>query len=470
MRQAYARTRRAEAAAGLRPDAEEAYARAVIDLAMLVGETAMMCGATAARSTKLVRRVAAAYDLPVQVDATYIRIIVSYHPSVAADPITTMRVVPAGTIDYHRLGELEALVNDISTGSLDAASARVRLSDVRGRPSQYQTWVVVLASAAMGGAFAAFLGGSFADQVIAALATALVDLVRRPVLRLGATAFFAQVVGAAVPTAIALALMSARAHSSAQFWQGVSPSIVVAAGMASMLAGVGLVTTASEAIDGYYITAGARTYEVLTMTGGIVLGLLLTLWAGLQLGVPGYLAPGSGYTAPLALQLFAAGVIAISFGIGCHMGPRASVVAFALGTLLYASYAAARLLTDSHPAASGVAAVVVGLVSQLSARRLWIPAVAMVTVGVSPLMPSLLLYRGVFAAVTGMGPDRPGALLLRCAMTALALAVGTSFGTSLAIAAQRVVRSVRRRRAAEPALASVGHPNPDDPAEGGHTA
>lgn len=332
-------------------------------------------------------------------------------------------------------------MDDVRAGQLEVGEARVRLSEVRARSSQYKTWVMVLASAVMGGAFAAILGGSMGDQVLASVATALVDIVRRPVLKWG-SAFFAQVAGAAVPTAIALAVMSARQHWQAPVLQEMSPSIVVAAGMASMLAGVGLVAAASEAIEGYYLTAGARTYEVLTMTGAIVLGLLTTLWLGIRLGVPGYIAPGAGYTTTLPHQLFAAGVIALAFGIGCHISPRASVVAFGLGTLLWAGYAAARLVTVSHPAASGVA-VGIGLAAQLFGRRLAIPVVALVTVGVSPLMPSLLLYRGVFAAVAGMGGEDAGTLLIRCAMTALGLAVGTSFGTALALAVQRAGRARR---------------------------
>lgn len=189
------------------------------------------------------------------------------------------------------------------------------------------------------------------------------------------------------------------------------------------------------------------------MTGAIVLGLLVTLWLGLRVGVQGYLTPVAGFTTALTHQLFAAGVIALAFGVGCHMGPRASVVAFWLGVLLWGGYSAARTLTDSHPAASGVAAVLIGLVSQLTGRKLAIPVVAMVTIGVSPLMPSLLLYRGVFTAVTGLGPDPAGTLMLRCAMTALALAVGTSFGTAVALALQRFGR-LRRMRLRHRAVAT----------------
>lgn len=453
MRQAYLKTRRKDEAAAQEDDAEEMVARAIIDLAMRIGETAMLSGATAAQSARLVGRVTRAFHLPAHVDATYTRIVVSYQPSFAGDPITAMRVVPAGMIDYHRLGELESLVESVQAGHLEVGEARVRLSEVRGRASQYRTWVMVLASGVMGGAFAAILGGSVGDQMVAALATALVDLVRRPLMKFGTTPFFAQVVGAAVPTAIALGLMSARSHWPNTVWESMTPGIIVAAGMASMLAGVGLMAAASEAIEGYYLTANARTFEVFTMTGAIVLGLLVTLWLGLRVGVQGYLTPVAGFTTALTHQLFAAGVIALAFGVGCHMGPRASVVAFWLGVLLWGGYSAARTLTDSHPAASGVAAVLIGLVSQLTGRKLAIPVVAMVTIGVSPLMPSLLLYRGVFTAVTGLGPDPAGTLLLRCAMTALALAVGTSFGTAVALALQRFGR-LRRMRLRHRAVAT----------------
>lgn len=98
MRQAYLKTRRKDETTTDEADTEELVARAVVDLAMRIGETAMLCGATAAQSARMVRRVARAYRLPVHVDATYTRIMVGYHPSIAKDPITTIRVVPAGMI------------------------------------------------------------------------------------------------------------------------------------------------------------------------------------------------------------------------------------------------------------------------------------------------------------------------------------------------------------------------------------
>lgn len=447
MQQATRTRRRAAEQADVR-DAEMLVARSVVDLALRAGEMALMSGATASRSARLVLTITRAFELPVHVDVTYTRILVSYTPSVASDPITTMRVVRAGTLEYDRLTRLENLVRRIEDHQVDLDTARDLLRLITAEPREYRTWILLLASAVLGGAFAAFLGGGFGDQVLAAVATVLVDVVRRPLVRAGLADFFATTIGASIPAIFALALMALRPIWPHPWLLDLSPGLIVAAGMASILAGVGIVSAAIEAIEGYYITAAARTYEVLIMTLGIVLGLLIVLWLGMALGIPAYVSPTQGIWPNMALQFLSAGLIAFSFAVSCNMGPRSSLVALAMGLLLWVGYVVGRGLIDSHPAAAGIAALGVGLVARLVTRPLRIPLVALVTVGISPLMPALYLYRGVYALATGPQPgvEPPAPVLLRCAMTALALAIGTSFGATVGSVLLRARREISGHR------------------------
>ena len=50
-------------------------------------------------------------------------------------------------------------------------------------------------------------------------------------------------------------------------------SLVVAAGIVVLLAGMSLVSAAQDAINGFPVTAGARAFELVTLTIGIVVGI-----------------------------------------------------------------------------------------------------------------------------------------------------------------------------------------------------
>ncbi|GAA1390100.1 threonine/serine ThrE exporter family protein [Luteococcus peritonei] len=465
---AYRRQRQA-AAEQESADAESAIARSITDLTMRLGELCLASGAGTARTTQMLRHVARAYGLPIHVDVTYTRIILSYQPSIAADPITIMRSVAPGGVEYDRLTRLETLVARIEEDRLPLPDARDQLRRIVSEPRVYRRWVLLVAAAVMGGAVAMLLGGSWADILVAFLATGASELVRSELVLKGLANFFAQAAAAAVPTLAGLLVMATAPLLPTA--AAVAPSMVIAAGMVALLAGLGVVTAAGDAIDGYYISAGARVVEVTVMTGGIVMGLVLTLWLGLRLGVPAYISPAEGFYTPTAIALVSAGIIAASFGVLCNMGPRSLVVATGLGVVLWAVYELADAVLVSYPARVGVAALLVGFLSRLVTRPLRIPMVAMITVGIAPLMPGLLLYRAIYGFTStsvGLGDD-PSMLLMTCSLTALALAAGSGFGANLAgvllrLARMRRERAVRHARAAHPSsrLRSAAHARPQD--------
>lgn len=425
-------------------DASAAMARTITELAMTIGELSLASGASASRTTTMLRQVTRAYGLPMYIDITYTRIILSYQPSVEGDPITVMRLVGTGGTEYDRLTRLETLVVRIHEERLTLDEAREQLREIVEQPRVYRPWVLLLAAAVMGGGVAMLLGGNWADIAVAFLATGLVELVRRELVARGLASFFAQAVCAAIPTAIGLGVMATGPLLDGV--PAVAPSLVIAAGMVSLLAGLGIVGAAGDAIDGYYISAVARAAEVTVVTGGIVLGLVLTLWLGLRLGVPAYLAPAEGFAQVTAVELVSAAVIALSFGVSCNMGPRSLVAASGLGLLLWATFELAGGLLASHPAKAGVAALLVGFVSRLATRPLRIPMVAMITAGIAPLMPGLMLYRAVFGFAVDTAPGiEPGKVLTTTVLTALSLAAGSGFGANLAGVLLRL-RKLRHRR------------------------
>lgn len=432
-----------------RVDAEVATARAITNLALRVAELSLTSGGTTSRTNKLVHRVLQAFDLPVHVDVTYSHVVLSYQPSVASDPITVMRAVPTGGYNYDRLGRIEHFVESLGHGDVSLDRAIIRFERLSQDPRLYRRWVMLAGAALMGSSVAALLGGRLADMLVAMLATILCELVRSESVARGLNAFFAQAVGASVTAT--LGLLTMMVDPATPLFGAARPSLVVAAGMVSMLAGIGVVTAAGDAIDGNYTSSSARIIELSALTGGIVLGLVCTLWVGLALGVPAMIAPAGTFVTTPWVQLVSAGLTAMGFAVLCNVGPRALVVITAIGVLLLEVHLLAAAWLSSPVARTGVAALVVGFLARLGARQLRIPVVAMVNCGVAPLMPGLALYRAVFAMTTGATSESSRALVT-CGLTGLALAAGSSFGSTVASVVLRGVRSVRRRTA--PALVS----------------
>ena len=100
--------------------------------------------------------------------------------------------------------------------------------------------------------------GGWLVALLAAVTTALIERLMRGLDRRGLPLFFQQVAGAAVATGVAVLLVARHVE--------VRSSVVVAAGIVVLLAGLSLVGAAQDAISGFPVTAAARAFEVMTLT------------------------------------------------------------------------------------------------------------------------------------------------------------------------------------------------------------
>ncbi|MGA4506979.1 threonine/serine ThrE exporter family protein [Propionibacteriaceae bacterium G1746] len=407
------------------------HGRAVVDLAARVAAAALGAGAAAADSTALLLRVTQHYKLTVHADVTMSSVTISYFRSLEGDPISVLRTVAAKTTDYRKLQAVEELVERITTDSIGLTQARHEIAGIAKMPRTYRRWVQSLAKGILGFWVAALFGGDLIEALVAGFATTAVDGVMRVLARIKAPTFFGQVAGASTVGIVALLVMWAR---SATTWAvDISPSLIVAAGMISMLAGLSLTTAVRDAIDGYFVTASARLVEVATLTGGIVLGLTLTLWVGLELGVPAYLSPSTGVKPVWWLQVIASALIAVAFAINNHLPPRtwALTACFGLLAWLIGTGAGSRIATNA--ALAGAAAFACGLLAAALARAARVPSIALVNAGVVSLVPGMALYRGLLGLVQiSQGAEvsyNSFDLLFQALMIAVMLAAGASLGT-----------------------------------------
>ncbi|HEX2300097.1 MAG TPA: threonine/serine exporter family protein [Pseudonocardiaceae bacterium] len=170
-----------------------------------------------------------------EMDVIFTSITVCCRRGVEASPVTMTRVVRCRSLDYTRLAALDQLVLRIVRGQLAAADAYGELDTLLSSGHPYLRWVATLACA--------------------------------------------QVVGAGVVTTASVALFGFLPREVPP----LPPALVLAAGLTVLLSGLSVVGAVQDAITGFYVTAAGRTFEVLLMTTGLVVGVVLALHIGARI-------------------------------------------------------------------------------------------------------------------------------------------------------------------------------------------
>ena len=260
---------------------DESTVHFVLDLAVRIGEVQMSVGAGASDATATIIAVANAYGLPhCEVDVIFTSITVTCHRGNEAAPVTSLRVVRSRSLDYTRLALVERLVRDITRGAIPVREAHIELNKITTAPHPYPRWFATLAYAGMAVAITLLIGGGAGVAVFAGLITALVDRVGRLVNKRALPFFFQQVIGGALATGAALAVVGSGVLGDQR------PTLIVAAAITVLLSGLSVVSTVQDAITGYNVTAAGRTIEVSLMTAGLIAGVVLALNIAVGLGLP----------------------------------------------------------------------------------------------------------------------------------------------------------------------------------------
>lgn len=422
--------------------ADQPYA--VLDLALRAGEVLLSGGAGAADVTATCIAIAEACGLHrIECDITFTSISLAWQPGLDTPPLTGMRLVRQRALDYTRVTAVHNLVNDLVEQRIDRDSARQQLHEIVSARHPYRRPVVTAARATLASAVAVLLGADAVVAVAAFTATALVDVANGRLHRANVPLFYQNVVGGLIATSIALGLVAVDAE--------VRPALVVAGGIILLLPGVTLVGAVQDAITGFYVTASARAFETFLLTAGIISGVAIALSVGVRLGLPVRIGdPRVIELIDLPVQLLAAAVVSAAFAVANYAPRRTILPAGAAGALGWATFVLVDQLDLAPTLASASAAVFIGVGSYTFAYRQKVPALVYVAAGIVPLLPGLIIYRGMRQLAEG--DSVAGITLLGQAVSVgLALAAGAILGEFLAQPARREV-SRRDRRIAGPRL------------------
>lgn len=402
----------------------------VLDLVLRAGEALLGTGAGVADVTVSMQRMAAGLGVVgCQVDITFNSITVSL--DYGDDAITRVRVVVGQTSDYSRLASLLDLVEDTADGRIGTADALSRLEELVGSPHPYRRWVVTLALGAMAASVAVLLGGGGEVAALAAVTTGAIDRVLRFLRHRGLPYLFQQAAGSALATLVALLLLWGQ---NAFGWDIVvlPPSLVVASGIVVLLAGLSLVGAAQDAISGFPLTAAARSFEVAMYTLGIVVGVGVVLDLGSRLGVPLVIGDVALFSPPLVVQVLAGAAVAAAWSMASYTRPRTIPVVALIGALGTATSGLLALAGLGPAGRAFGAALAVGIVSGLVARRRTAPAMVLTVCGITPMLPGLAIYGAMFAVVDSGDTLSGATLTVQAVAVGIALAAGVSLGDFVA--------------------------------------
>ncbi|WP_407639539.1 threonine/serine exporter family protein [Kitasatospora azatica] len=411
----------------------EATARSVprvLDLTLRIGELLLASGESAEDVEAAMLGVTHAYGLDrCEPQVTFTLISISYQPSLVEAPVTSARVVRRRTSDYTRLAAVYRLVADITAEEITVNDAYRRLAVVRRNRHPYPAWLLSATAGLLAGAATFLVGGQVDAKAWLVFLNALVaavvgDRLASMVAARGLPEFY-QFVLAAMPAAASGILLSLN-HL------GLRGSVVITGGLFALLPGRALVAAVQDGLTGFYITAAARLLEVVYLVAGIVIGVMLILYAGVN--VDAQLKPDEsliGVRNP-PVQLVAAMLLTLAFAMLLQTSRRSLAMVTLNSGIGWAVYGVlAYNAKISAIVATGIAAGVVGLFGQLMARYRYASALPYVTAALGPLMPGSALYLGMLSFAQGH-PSAGLVSVSRAAAIAMALAIGVNLGGEVA--------------------------------------
>ncbi|HCT15485.1 threonine/serine exporter ThrE [Corynebacterium nuruki] len=412
----------------------------VTDLAARIGDLLLASGTSNTDTKAQLLAVTSAYGLSgCHVDIT-LNTVTIYTPATESGipPGSTFRVVSSLNTNFSRLTEVDRLIRSIVNGATPLDLARRILRDIEITPPPYRMRWALLSWGGFAGSVALMLGG---DGIVALIATVTSVIIMTMCAWLGSKSlplFFQNLVGGMIST-----IPAAVTYSFTQYLHiDVSPSLVIGSCIVAMLAGLTLVQALQDGVTGAPVTGSARFFETVLMTGGIIAGIAMGIQLMSRLGMtlpPIDTSSTVGNVDSAALRLLGGIGATLFFCISEFCERRALVVS--TGTTLVA-YGVYQLLLPGFGfgsvTAGAVTAVLGGLAGGLLSRRYLIPPQITAIAVITPLLPGLALYRGMYSLLTDqlvVGISNLGIALA----TATALAAGVVFG-------EWIARRLRRPR------------------------
>ncbi|MFG2619030.1 threonine/serine exporter ThrE family protein [Streptomyces sp. NPDC048507] len=417
----------------------------VLDLTLRIGELLLAGGEGAEDVEAAMFAVARSYGLDrCEPTVTFTMLSITHQPSLVDHPVSANRTVRRRGTDYTRLAAVFRLVDDISAHEVEVSleDAYRRLAEIRRNRHPYPTWVLTAAAGLLAGAASILVGGGVTVFFCAALGAVLGDRLAWFCAGRGLPEFYQFVVAAMPPAAIGVALKIAEIDLRA--------SAVITGGLFALLPGRALVAAVQDGLTGYYITASARLLEVMYLFIGIISGVLVVIYVGLQFGAQPNPDEVLQIPGRPVIQILASMVLVFTFAILLQQEWSTVTIVTLNGAVAWVTFGALRAAELPPVPSTAIAAGLVGLFGQLFSRYRFASALPYVTAAIGPLLPGSATYYGLLSIAENR-LDAGLASLTNAAAIALAIAVGVNLGSETSRLFMRIpgAQSAAKRRAAK---------------------
>ncbi|WP_329196212.1 MULTISPECIES: threonine/serine ThrE exporter family protein [unclassified Streptomyces] len=418
----------------------------VLDLTLRIGELLLAGGEGAEDVEAAMFAVARSYGLDrCEPTVTFTLLSITHQPSLVGDPVSASRTVRRRGTDYTRLAAVYRLVDDISAHEIDVSleEAYRRLAEIRRNRHPYPGWVLTAAAGLLAGAASTLVGGGVFVFLAAAVGAVLGDRLAWLCAGRGLPEFYQFVVAAMPPAAIGVALKLADID--------VRASAVITGGLFALLPGRALVAAVQDGLTGFYITASARLLEVMYLFIGIIMGVLVVLYVGLQLHAKPNPDEVLLITQRPLVQIAASMVLVFTFAILLQQERSTVGIVTLNGGVAWVTFGALHYAGGIPPVPStAIAAGLVGLFGQLFSRYRFASALPYTTAAIGPLLPGSATYYGLLLIAENR-LNEGLASLVNAAAIALAIAIGVNLGSETSRLFMRIpgAASAATRRAAK---------------------
>ncbi|MEJ5929019.1 threonine/serine exporter family protein [Corynebacterium sp. H128] len=408
----------------------------VMHIAARVGDILLSSG-TGNNDTKAqIRAVTSAYGLHyAHVDITMNTITLFTHMGTYKTPVSVFRVANRLGTNFGQLSEVDRLIRSIQAGATSPDVAETILDDIIAKKPSAQFARFLFGWSIMAAAVAVLLGGGFLVAAISSLSAAVIMAGTWWMDTKLVPPFFQNIYGGFVAT-----LPAAGAYVwASQHGVELTPSQIIASGLVVLLAGLTLVQAIQDGITGAPVTASARFFETMLMTGAIVAGVAIGIQVSAALGIslpPIQTLPAPNFASDTA-KVFSGAIASAAFAVACYVEWKTMWIAGLTALAGSGVYYLVLIPYGVGPVVGiGISATIIGLAGGLLARRYLIPPLIVSVSGITPLLPGLSIYRGMYAILNEQ-------LLVGFANMALALAIATSLGAGVVLG-EWIARKLRR--------------------------
>ena len=408
--------------------------REVLDLGLEIGCGMLAHGASVSSAIRASRH--AMRDLGMaeyHTDVPGNMIIVSVRGETKGEPLTAMRVVPVGHQDFELITLLQQVASEARDNSIP--DSRARIDAILGRQGRWGGLDVSLGFGAVSSAAALMFGAQWIVGLLALIVAWSIHRTQVWLAKRRVSVFFQQCVGGAMAAAAAVGVALAKGLGVPGL-AGIEPGLIVIGAIISMLAGLAILGASEDAISGLYVTGTAHAIHGLIVTIGLVIGASVVVAGASWLGIPVWIKAQFSIDGLLGpVSVFWSGTVGAAWAFCTRASRRAIASAGLIGAASWWFFL--WLLAHRWPvvAATGAAALLVGMASAVAARLLRVQLDSISASAVVPILPGLVTWSGVMKLALGTGETSfvDGQQdLMTAAAVGIILAAGVAAGAAMA--------------------------------------